>query len=231
MMKRLLFPLVIALLIAGPGCRKPRVRRDAAEPIVREVTPPAAPEPTKPDVVLDEDIEELDLVGETAKNLMAPTKKGTEIKEVVLDEEEEEASGATWDSQYTDEYGLKPIHFEFDHDDLRPDQIAVLEYDLKTLKGILAKKDVTIYISTEGHTCRFGSDAYNMALSVRRAKTVQAYLTKHGIPKETIGIVGRGSTMPRVRCDGDRQAQGPNRRVQFRIIEKQPTKGHAHSVK
>ena len=83
-----------------------------------------------------------------------------------------------------------------------------------------------IYISTEGHTCRFGSDAYNMALSVKRAKTVYNYLVKNGIPKKSLGIVGRGSTMPRVRGDGDKQAQAPNRRVQFRIIEKQPTKGH-----
>jgi OOP family OmpA-OmpF porin len=67
-------------------------------------------------------------------------------------------------------------------------------------------------IRVVGHTDLAGSVAYNMALSVRRAKSVQKALIAEGVQPETISIAGRGKSEPLVpTADGVREPQ--NRRV------------------
>ncbi|MDY0240902.1 MAG: OmpA family protein, partial [Rhodospirillaceae bacterium] len=59
-------------------------------------------------------------------------------------------------------------------------------------------------------------DAYNMALSLRRANAVKAELVKLGIPANEISVVGKGKADPLVpTADGVREPQ--NRRVQINL--------------
>ena len=63
-----------------------------------------------------------------------------------------------------------------------------------------------------GHADRAGSIAYNKALSLRRAKSVEKALIAEGIDGEAIAISGRGESEPLVpTADGVRELQ--NRRV------------------
>lgn len=85
---------------------------------------------------------------------------------------------------------------------------------LKTIKQ--AVKSVhdsgSASIQVVGHTDRSGSIAYNKALSLRRAKSVQKALVAEGIDPNSISISGRGESEPMVQtADGVREAQ--NRRV------------------
>ena len=67
-------------------------------------------------------------------------------------------------------------------------------------------------IRVVGHADRAGSIAYNKALSVRRAKSVEKALIAEGIDAAAIAISGRGESEPMVpTADGAREAQ--NRRV------------------
>ena len=69
-------------------------------------------------------------------------------------------------------------------------------------------------IGVTGHTDRAGSDAYNMALSLRRANAVKDQLVREGIPAAGITVVGRGESQPLVpTADGVREPQ--NRRVEI----------------
>lgn len=51
-------------------------------------------------------------------------------------------------------------------------------------------------ITLTGHACPLGSDAYNMALSLRRAESVKANLVKSGINPDYITTLGKGESEP-----------------------------------
>ena len=69
-------------------------------------------------------------------------------------------------------------------------------------------------VELDGYTDRSGSDAYNQALSVRRAEAVRGYLEAHGVPDTSIALQGLGEANPRVpTADGVRELQ--NRRVEI----------------
>ncbi|MBX3502230.1 MAG: OmpA family protein [Alphaproteobacteria bacterium] len=77
-----------------------------------------------------------------------------------------------------------------------------------------AKAGQKTRIGVTGHADRSGSDAYNMALSLRRANAVKDALVREGIPAANITVVGRGESQPLVQtADGVREPQ--NRRVEI----------------
>jgi len=71
-------------------------------------------------------------------------------------------------------------------------------------------------ITATGHTDTSGPEAYNMALSLRRANTVKDALVRDGVPATAIAVVGRGEQGLLVQTgDGVREPQ--NRRVEIVI--------------
>ena len=71
-------------------------------------------------------------------------------------------------------------------------------------------------VTATGHTDKSGPEAYNMALSLRRANTVKDALVREGVPATAIAVIGRGETQPLVQtADGVREPQ--NRRVEIVI--------------
>ena len=71
-------------------------------------------------------------------------------------------------------------------------------------------------ITATGHTDKSGPDAYNMALSLRRANAVKDALVRDGVPATAISVIGKGETQPLVQtADGVREPQ--NRRVEIVI--------------
>jgi outer membrane protein OmpA-like peptidoglycan-associated protein len=81
-----------------------------------------------------------------------------------------------------------------------------------------------IRVTVLGHTDRIGSETYNLALSQRRADSVEAYLSSLKYAPSNIIAGGRGSREPLVSCEGTivtpelKDCLAPNRRVQL-IIE------------
>jgi OOP family OmpA-OmpF porin len=67
----------------------------------------------------------------------------------------------------------------------------------------------------EGHTDSVGSDAYNQALSERRAKAVVDYLGTLGIDASRMQAVGAGEANP-VADNGTDEGRAQNRRVVLR---------------
>ena len=89
---------------------------------------------------------------------------------------------------------------------------------LNTIKQAAAsyKTKGSARVTATGHTDKSGPEAYNMALSLRRANTVKDALVREGVPATAISVVGRGETQPVVQtADGVREPQ--NRRVEIVI--------------
>src|SRR5207244_13594299 len=80
---------------------------------------------------------------------------------------------------------------------------------------ILPSPDYTI--SVNGHTDDVGSDAYNQALSERRAQAVRDYLVKAGLPAQILTVQGHGKSLPLVRGTSE-AARAKNRRVGRRLV-------------
>ncbi len=53
-------------------------------------------------------------------------------------------------------------------------------------------------ITATGHTDKSGPEAYNMALSLRRANAVKDALVREGVPATAITVIGKGKTQPLV---------------------------------
>ncbi len=84
----------------------------------------------------------------------------------------------------------------------------------------MAKKATRV--TATGHTDTTGTEAYNMALSLRRANTVKDALVKLGVPAAAITTVGRGEAGLLVQTgDGVREPQ--NRRVEITHPGRRPT--------
>lgn len=98
--------------------------------------------------------------------------------------------------------------FDFDSAAIKEDA----EHVVCALVRDIGRRDVRI--SLTGHADRAGSAAYNMALSLRRARAVKEALVREGIPAERVAVHGRGETQPLIlTADGVREPQ--NRRVEL----------------
>jgi outer membrane protein OmpA-like peptidoglycan-associated protein/tetratricopeptide (TPR) repeat protein len=106
---------------------------------------------------------------------------------------------------------LNRVFFDFDKATLRP--ISKIELD-----KIVAfmKENPELLVEIGGHTDDKGSNAYNAALSGRRAASVRIYLIENGIPQNRMTYKGYGEEEPEVPNDTDYNRQ-LNRRVEFKI--------------
>ena len=105
--------------------------------------------------------------------------------------------------------------FDFNKSNINGMAIAALDDAAAKLQS---NPDIELALVT-GYTDRIGSDAYNEALSHRRADQVKAYLVSKGVAESRIKTVGKGESDPVVACDGIKSRKAlieclqPNRRV------------------
>lgn len=83
--------------------------------------------------------------------------------------------------------------FGFDKDTLRSEAVTQLNQLANRLKGSEVQS-----VRVEGHTDFMGKDAYNQALSERRANVVANYLANQGVPASKISAVGYGESQARM---------------------------------
>lgn len=101
------------------------------------------------------------------------------------------------------------IRFEFDSAVVRPESAPVLD----ALRAGLAGAKGSVHV--EGHTSSEGDDAYNRALSERRAQAVVDELVRRGIARAGITASGAGENRP-IAPNDDATGRALNRRVEVR---------------
>ena len=87
---------------------------------------------------------------------------------------------------------VENIFYDFDRATLRPESKQALDEMAQMLRD---NPNVTIEMSS--HTDRKGSEAYNIDLSHRRAKSVVDYLIAAGIPADRLKWQGYGKSRPK----------------------------------
>jgi OOP family OmpA-OmpF porin len=101
------------------------------------------------------------------------------------------------------------IRFDSERASIDPDSAGLLDRLIET-----ALRCPTVNIEISGHTDGDGEDAFNQALSEKRAQAVADYLVKAGLPADRFTAVGYGSTQPVAPNDTD-EGKAQNRRIDF----------------
>jgi outer membrane protein OmpA-like peptidoglycan-associated protein/tetratricopeptide (TPR) repeat protein len=110
---------------------------------------------------------------------------------------------------------LENIYYDYDKWDIRKDA----EPSLDRLAGML-RQNADIKIQLGSHTDCRGNDAYNIALSQKRAQSAVNYLISKGIDPSRLTAVGYGETSPAASCACARCTEAEhqlNRRTTFKI--------------
>ncbi len=102
--------------------------------------------------------------------------------------------------------------FDFDKASLKPEGKATLQ----TLVAKLKDTDIEVIVAT-GHTDSTGPEAYNVKLSMRRAKAVKAFLVSKGIPEARVFVEGKGEAQPTA-DNRTKDGRAKNRRVDIEVV-------------
>lgn len=103
--------------------------------------------------------------------------------------------------------------FDFDKFDLKPDAKNELASFAQRVKDSGQSKEMLIAV---GHTDSVGTEAYNLRLSLARAKSVKAYLVQLGLNPTLIKTEGRGELEP-IADNATEAGRRQNRRVEIKF--------------
>jgi peptidoglycan-associated lipoprotein len=99
------------------------------------------------------------------------------------------------------------VFFESDQTDLSPQATVTLDKQIQWLQTY-PRYQFTI----EGHADERGTREYNIALGARRAQSVKAYMTSHGIDPSRMRTISYGKERPVAVCN-DISCWSQNRRA------------------
>ena len=102
--------------------------------------------------------------------------------------------------------------YDFNKSDLKPEGKATLDKIAADLKKI--KLEVIIAV---GNTDSIGTDAYNMALGMRRAQSVKTYLVSKGVDGSRIYTESKGKSNP-VASNATAEGRAKNRRTDIEVV-------------
>lgn len=108
------------------------------------------------------------------------------------------------------------VLFDFDSDRIRVDAATALREVVEVVQAYAGRP-----VRIEGHTDSIASDAYNQALSERRAAAVRDWLQEHGVAASRLSIRGFGESKP-VAANGTAAGRQLNRRVEIVIGLQEP---------
>lgn len=108
------------------------------------------------------------------------------------------------------------VYFDYDQSALSPEARVTLDAKVPALQ---ARPEFRIRIT--GHTDERGSSEYNLALGLRRAAELKAYLMAHGIDGGRIDISSMGEERPAAQGSSE-AAWALNRRAEFTQVTGEP---------
>jgi outer membrane protein OmpA-like peptidoglycan-associated protein len=108
---------------------------------------------------------------------------------------------------------LRGVNFDLDKAAIRPDAQVILQTAAEVLNE---KEDARVNVI--GHTDSTGPEAYNQALSERRAQAVVDYLVSLGVSASRLSASGAGELQP-VADNGTADGRAQNRRVELNVAQ------------
>jgi len=145
---------------------------------------------------------------------------GTEVSDsqVSLDNDEVkggvDANGKYTGSDGRSRSGINLLYFGYNSYRLDSGQVQRVMNDLPKIKQLASSGKIRI----EGNCDEFGTDQFNYALGLKRAKAVKSLLVVNGIPASKITVVSYGESNPV--CKGKTPAcHAKNRRAEINGVQ------------
>ena len=108
---------------------------------------------------------------------------------------------------------LRGVNFATASAEIDPASAVVLDVVADQLRGRPGLR-----VAVEGHTDSVGSEAYNQALSQRRADAVRSYLVRKGVPAGQLTARGLGESAP-IATNDTAEGRALNRRVELEVAQ------------
>lgn len=109
---------------------------------------------------------------------------------------------------------LGKIYFDFDKFDIKSDMQSVIS----TNANIFNTEVSGVSITVEGNCDEWGTDEYNQALGLKRAKAVKDALVSRGVNSDRIDVKSYGETNP-VCTEKTKVCDAQNRRAEFKLTK------------
>lgn len=108
--------------------------------------------------------------------------------------------------------GFKSVYFKFDDYEVHSDMQANMNTNVSVAMSAASK------VKIEGNCDEFGTDEYNYALGLKRAKAVKDSLAAQGVENSKMVLVSLGESSP-VCGDATESCYERNRRVDIRLVK------------
>lgn len=118
----------------------------------------------------------------------------------------------SWDKLSKLNNSLGKVYFDFDKFNVRSDMQSVVRTNANIFKKDAANSSITV----EGNCDEWGTDEYNQALGLKRAKAVKDALVAQGVSADRIAVKSYGETNP-VCTEKTKTCDAQNRRAEFKL--------------
>ncbi|TLP36848.1 OmpA family protein [Arcobacter arenosus] len=109
---------------------------------------------------------------------------------------------------------IENIYFGFDKYNLTTEMKDVAKSNASKLAGVQAGTTIKV----EGNCDEWGTDEYNYALGLKRAKVVKDALVMDGIASNAVSVVSFGESNP-VCTDKNKECWSKNRRSEHKLVK------------
>ena len=110
---------------------------------------------------------------------------------------------------------IKNIYFDVNQYDISADKIPIIHSNVNALRS---KVNRGSKLKVEGHCDASGSDEYNYALGLRRAKSAKDALINKGLKADNILMISMGESSPECVDSTSTSCYAKNRRVEFKLV-------------
>ena len=108
--------------------------------------------------------------------------------------------------------GVQNIYFDVNQYHITANKLGQVSHNSKLLSN-------SNKVKVEGHCDASGSDEYNYALGLRRAKAAKEALIINGVSASKITLVSMGEAAPECVTSSSSDCYAKNRRVEFKVIQ------------
>jgi peptidoglycan-associated lipoprotein len=112
--------------------------------------------------------------------------------------------------------GVESIYFDVNQYNITADKIPIIHSNANALRS---KVNRGTKLKIEGHCDASGSDEYNYALGLRRAKAAKDALIDKGLKAENMLMISMGESSPECIDDSSPSCYAKNRRVEFKLAQ------------
>ena len=109
---------------------------------------------------------------------------------------------------------VKSVYFDFDKFNIKGDQQGVVSANAAVFNQADAQ---ALSVKVEGNCDEWGTDEYNYALGLKRAKSAKDALVRNGVSADRIAVVSFGESNP-VCTDKTKACDAQNRRADFKVL-------------